>query len=529
MNSPTRDNLFSRLSWLVVVAFGFSLSLQAEVRLPKVFSDHMVLQRDKPIQVWGWASANESVNVQLGEGKVVTTKANAEGEWKVALPAMKAGGPLKMVVKGANTVTFDDVLIGEVWLCSGQSNMEMGITQTDGAEQAIADANHPQIRLLLVPNRWTPLPQSDIEATWRICSPASIKADGWGGFSACAYYFGRKLQQELNVPIGLIDSTWGGTVSQSWTPPEGFASVPELKKESDLVRLGNVSSPEHAARLEQFLKQQEDWIKGARTSLQSKTVVSSMPAFPEELKPPGQLQAATALFNGMIHPLCPYTIAGAIWYQGESNLSDGMTYGYRMHALIKGWREIWNQGEFPFYFVQIAPYNYGGRPEALPELWEGQAVALTLKNTGMAVINDIGNLGDIHPKNKRDVGERLARIALAKTYAKSGVESSGPTFKALKLEGDKLRVTFEHGDGLTTRDGKAPDWFEVIDGDRGGFVKADAIIERDSIVLSSTNALRPVATRFAWSMLAEPNLQNGAGLQPARSTREMFRIATPLK
>lgn len=489
----------------------------AEVRLPKVFSDHMVLQQGKPIQVWGWAATGETVTVQFGETKTSATP-NAKGEWKATLPAQKSGGPLKLVISGKNTITFEDVLVGEVWLCSGQSNMEMGIANCDGAETAIATANRPQIRLLAVPNRWTPLPQTDIEATWRVCSSESVKDGGWGGFSACAYYFGRKLQDELGVPVGLIDATWGGTSIQSWTPPEGFAEVPALKSEYDLVQLGDPRTTLHTDRLGNFIKDAENWLTAARGAFTEKTIVPAMPVFPEELKPPGQLQAATALFNGMIHPLCPYTIAGAIWYQGENNLNEGVKYGDRMHALIKGWRRIWGQGEFPFNFVQIAPYNYGGRAETEAELWEGQAAALSLPNTGMAVINDIGDLKDIHPRNKQDVGERLARIALAKTYGRKQLEYSGPVFKALKPEGAKLRVTFDHADGLSSRDGKPLTWFEVIDGEHGGFVPAEAKIDGNSVVLTAAAAPHPVAMRFAWSMLAEPNLMNQAGL-PASSFR----------
>ncbi|MGC3957621.1 MAG: sialate O-acetylesterase [Verrucomicrobiota bacterium] len=339
-----------------------------------------------------------------------------------------------------------------------------------------------------------------------------------GGFSACAYYFGRKLQQELNVPIGLIDATWGGTSIQSWTPPEGFAEVPALKREDDLVKLGDTRTPERAARLAGLIKDTETWLGAARQAMTDKTMVTPMPAFPEELKPPGQLQAATALFNGMIHPLCPYTIAGAIWYQGENNLNDGSVYGDRMHALIRGWRKIWALGDLPFYFVQIAPYNYGGRPEALPELWEAQAKALTLPNVGMAVVNDISDLRDIHPRNKRDVGERLARLALAKTYSRAAIVFSGPTFRSLAMEGNRLRVKFDHAEGLASRDGKPLTWYEIIDGDRGGFVTAEATIEGDAVVLSSPKVSRPVAVRYAWSMLAERNLMNGAGL-PASAFR----------
>lgn len=492
--------------WLLAVA----VSVRGEVRPHALFSDNAVLQHGAAVPVWGTAREGESVTVEF-QGQKVSTVAHS-GRWQVRLDKLTPGGPFTMTLSGDNVLRLTNMMVGEVWLCAGQSNMEMGIAQCDGAEQAIADANRPQLRLLSVPNRWTPLPQSDIETTWRVCSPTSVKEGGWGGFSACAYYFGRKLQGELGVPVGLIDATWGGTSIQSWTPLEGFAAVPELKREHELVQLGDARTPEHAARLESFLAEQERWLADARASLRSKSVLPVMPVVPEELKPPGQLQAATALFNGMINPLRPYRIAGVIWYQGENNLNDGRFYGHRMHALIKGWREVWAQGEFPFYFVQIAPYDYGGRPESLPELWQGQAMALALTNTGMAVINDIGNLRDIHPRNKIDVGERLARLALAKTYGHEGVECSGPVVRESRVEQGALRVVFDHANGLTTRDGKAPTWFEVIDAERGGFVKAEARIEGNAVVLSSSAAPRPVAARFAWSMLASPNLMNAAGL-----------------
>lgn len=505
-----------RFSWLGLLV-GLSFSASAAVRLPNVFSDHMVLQRGQPINVWGWAAPGESISVQL-DGQVVKATANAQGEWKVALPARSAGGPFKLVVQGSDQIEFDDVLVGEVWLCSGQSNMEMGIAMCEGADAAIAAANLPRLRLLMVPNRWTPLPQTNIDAAWKVCTPETIKEGGWGGFSAAAFYFGRKLQEELQVPIGLIDSTWGGTRIESWTPPEGFAAVPALREDYGKVLLADPTSVEHERQLKDFLQTTERWVTDARGALAQRGIGPTMPTFPPDLLPPHDVQQATALFNGMIAPICPFTIAGAIWYQGESNLSEGMKYADRMRALIRGWRQIWGGGEFPFNFVQIAPFNYGGRPEVEAELWEAQSASVSEPNTGMAVINDIGNLHDIHPTDKTTVGDRLARIALARTYGQSNLEYSGPVFRALKLEGNRLRVTFDHAAGLTSRDGQPLTWFEVIDADQGGFVKAEAKIEGDAVVLSAAAAPHPVAMRFAWSMLAEPNLMNGAGL-PASAFR----------
>jgi sialate O-acetylesterase len=248
-------------------------------------------------------------------------------------------------------------------------------------------------------------------------------------------------------------------------------------------------------------------------------VVPTMPVYPPELQAPHDVQNATALFNGMIHPLCPFAMRGAIWYQGESNLGDGARYEDRMKALIAGWRKLWHEGDFPFYFVQIAPYDYHGDPEAEAVLWEAQAAAQAIPNVGMAVVNDIGNLKDIHPKNKQEVGRRLALLALARTYGDEKLVCSGPTFKSMSIEGDKARVNFDHvGGGLASRDGKPLDWFEIIDADEGGFVKASAQIDGSGVVLSAPEVKHPVAMRFAWSMLAEPNLMNSEGL-PASAFR----------
>ena len=497
---------------------GFTQAARAEVRLPKVFSSHMVMQQDKPLVVWGWAEPNEKVTVTLAPS-IQQARANERGEWKAVLPAMKAGGPYNLTVSGSTKVEFEDVMVGEVWLCSGQSNMEMGIGAAKDAQAEIAAADYPGIRLLLVTKSWKPEPQSDIEGHWKVCSPKTVAEGGWGGFSACAYYFGRELHKKLGVAVGLIDSSWGGTRIEPWTPPEGFAAVPALKKEFELVELGDPRTARHQQRLEQVLKATEQWLAEARQALTKLSLVPTMPTYPAELQPPHDVQHATALYNGMIHPVQPFALRGAIWYQGESNSGEGMLYAEHMKALIGGWRQMWGEGDFPFYYVQIAPYNYGGNPEVIGEFWEAQTAAQAVPNTGMAVISDIGDLKDIHPKNKQEVGRRLALWALAKTYGQPDVVYCGPTFKAMTIEGDKLRLTFDHvGGGLASRDGQKLSWFEIIDAEEGGFVKADAQIDGSAVVLSAAEVKHPVAMRFAWSMLAEPNLMNAEGL-PANSFR----------
>ncbi len=507
------------LAALALVAGLFAPAARAEVRLPKVFSSHMVLQREMPLVIWGWAQPGESVSIELGPEKT-SAKANDRGEWKAKLPTMKAGGPYVLTVQGSSTVRFDDVMVGEVWLCSGQSNMEMGIGISRDGKNEIAAADHPGIRLLMVPNRWTPEPQIDMASgAWKVCTPKTVAEDGWGGFSAAAYYFGRELHKKLGVTIGLIDATWGGTRIESWTPPEGFALVPALKKDHELLQLSDPRTKIHQQRVEKVLKDTEQWVGSARSALKAETNVPPMPIYPADLLPPHDLQNPTALFNGMIYPIHPFTMRGAIWYQGESNSGEGMLYADRMKALIEGWRKIWNEGEFPFYYVQIAPFTYNVKPQIIGEFWEAQTAAQSVPNSGMIVINDIGDLKDIHPANKQEVGRRLALWALAKTYGEQTLVHAGPTFKGMKAEGDRLRISFENvGGGLASRDGKPLTWFEIVDADNGGFVKAEATIDGSTVLLSAPGVAHPVAMRYAWSMLAEPNLMNAEGL-PAGAFR----------
>ncbi|MBN2507357.1 MAG: 9-O-acetylesterase [Verrucomicrobia bacterium] len=501
------------------MAGGVAPAARAEVRLPHVFGDHMVLQQQQPITVWGWAQPGETVTVRFLDASRQAA-ANDRGEWRTVLGPVQAGGPHTLTVSGSSTVTCRDVWVGEVWLCSGQSNMEMGIAACKDAPQEIAAADYPRLRLLKVAKKWAPVPQHDFEGTWKVCSPKSVAEGGWGGFSASAYYFGRELHRELGVAVGLIDSSWGGTVIQTWTPPEGFAAVPALAMDYARVQLADPRTDAHQQRLQRTLDETGQWLEAARKAQADRALVPPMPTYPAELLPPRDVQHATALYNGMIHPLCPFALRGAIWYQGESNLGEGPLYTERMKALVGGWRRLWGLGDFPFYFVQVAPYNYGGNPETEAVFWEAQAAAARfIPHTGMVVINDIGNLRDIHPNNKQDVGKRLALWALAKDYARSRVVYCGPTFKAMTLEDGRIRLAFDHvGGGLASRDGKPLSWFEVIDADEGGFVKANAQIEGATVTVWAPEVKRPVAVRFAWHMLAEPNLMNAEGL-PAGAFR----------
>ncbi len=467
-----------------VVGMGFVLLIgvqpvSAKVQLPGVLGSHVVLQREKPIVVWGWAEPSEKVAVAIGSKQKENrseTKANGRGEWKVILPAMAAGGPYTLSVSGTNTITLTDVMVGEVWVCSGQSNMEMGVGLCLNAEKEVAGADYPGIRLLAIPHASAVLPQSDVESTWKVCSPATIGEGGWGGFSAACYYFGREIHKTLGVPVGLIQSTWGGSKIEPWTSLEGFAAVPALKTIYD----------------------------------QARSINSSGDINNDHGKP-------TVLYNRMIHPLTSFPIRGVLWYQGESNRFDGMLYLEKMKALIDGWRRAWNEGNFPFYYVQIVPYD---NPD-LPEFWEAQtAVQKVVPNTGMIVTLDIAyptNSGPFagHPMNKQEVGKRLALLALAKTYGQKGLVCSGPTYKSMTIEGDKIRVFFDNvGGGLVSRGGKPPGWFEIAGGGKGGFVKAEAVIDGGTVVLSAAGVKHPTAVRFAWGQTQanQSNLMNREGL-----------------
>lgn len=436
----------------------------ADVRPAAVFGDHMVLQRQKPVLIWGRAEVGEVVTVKLAGRKAQAT-AEADGLWRVELPALDAGGPHTLTIRGKNTLKFKDVLIGEVWLCSGQSNMEWPVLRTVDAKREIATARDRKIRHLKIPHRAAGAPVEDVEAAWEVCSPATV-----GRFTGCGYYMARALREALRVPIGLINASWGGTRIEPWIPPEGLATVPALADVAKQVQAAAGSKPRNH-------------------------------------------QQPVVLYNGMVHAFVGFPLRGAIWYQGESNHRDGSLYTEKKKALIGGWRALWNQGDFPFYFVQIAPFGYGREdPGILPTFWEAQAAVLdVVPNTGMVVTSDIATLNDIHPPNKQDVGKRLALLALRRTYGKDVVDS-GPTLRTFEADGATLRVAFENADGgLRTRDKKPLSHFEIA-GASTGFVPADARIDGDTVVLSAKGVPRPLAMRFAWHKLAQPNLVNAAGL-----------------
>ncbi len=656
---------------------------QGELRLPRVFDSGMVLQREMPIPVWGWAKAGEKVSVSLYAAGAtsqiagaITATADANGRWRVNLPAHKAGGPFELRVAGEEkTIKLSDVLVGEVWICSGQSNMEWPLANCVDADKEVANAKYPMIREFKIPRGQVNLsPQDDLDGKWTTCSPATAK-----GFTGAGYFFARRIHQELGVPVGLINNSWGGMTIEPFTPRDTLAKVPgigpKLADYDDAVKIAPLTKAEFEAKsaaakksLDEAMaieadeaavkkmadpnldtadwKQMKlpmDWKKSALPNYDGvvwlrKTVdipsewagkdlllqlapvdevdvtlfngvevgrtgnlkkndylkywnvarTYKVPAaavkggkaviavrcisvayagglwsekpFDMQLLPtdvpgakslslngPWQYKAihqilpapedktkkvfATTVWNAMVRPLVPFAIRGVLWYQGESNLFESATYTAKMQALIAGWRQAWGQGDFPFYYVQLAPYRYGPATQALPLQWEAQTAALSIPNTGMACTVDIGDPNNIHPKNKQAVGQRLALLALAKTYGQDKLVCSGPMYKSVEFKDGKAILTFDGvGSGLVSRDGKDLTWFTIAGDDSPTtiptsfpgttqpapkekvFIPAQAKIVGNTVVVWAEGVAKPTAVRFAWRQDAEPNLSNKEGL-----------------
>ena len=519
VNQPIIRKAFLLFFGLILLAS----YLSAEIRLPSVIGDHMVLQQNQPIKIWGWADPGEKISVALADQKSMVL-ADSGGMWQITLKPMKVGrGPLHMTISGtkSETITLNDILLGEVWVCSGQSNMEWSMLLTHSPTPEIQRADHPHIRLFHVPKRVATEPMDDVDAEWKVCSPETVRT-----FSAVAYYFGRELHTKLGIPVGLINSSWGGTRIEPWTPLSGFESVPELDHTIEEIK---VADKDYRKKVEDYLPELKTWLNAVKTALLNQKNIPVQPEVPRHSL--NNRQSPTALYNGMIHALTPFAIRGAIWYQGEANRNDGLIYAKKMEALIKGWRKAWQVGEFPFYYVQLAPFNYGYSQRddgndvpdflRLPLIWEAQLEALKIQNTGMAVITDITNLYDIHPRNKKDVGYRLALWALAKTYAKKDLVYSGPLYRSMAVEGSKIRIHFDHvGSGLTSLNHQPLSWFEIAGKDRT-FYKARAEIDGKTVLVWNERVKDPVAVRFGWHQLAVPNLGNKEGLpaSPFRTDR----------
>ncbi len=652
--------------FLVFVAL-MTLPAWSAIRLPALVGDHMVLQREAKVHVWGWAAPGEKIKVEFN-GQKKEAHTDKDGTWSVFLKPMKAGGPYDMTITGGNQIVLKDILVGEVWVASGQSNMAMMVVSSMNADKEIASANYPKIRLFTVAQNPSAKPLTNVTGAWAACTPQTAPY-----FSAVAYYFGRMLHQDLDVPVGLVNSSWGGTNAETWTPLEAFSSSPALKHFSQIL---NLSAQDEKLAIQKYQELLAEWQKAtghedpgniglgkgwaemkfnaadwkkmdipngfdaidsntdfdgivwfrkefeapkewsgrelelhlgviddfdttyingkqvghmggetvrswctprvykvpagcvtagknviavravdiymsgqmggpvtemyltpAKTTPEDKSVSLAgswqynveyrMIPKPSTLGKPlapgisGVANAPTALYNGMIHPLTPYTIRGAIWYQGESNAGSAMEYRSLLPAMIQGWRKAWGLGDFPFGIVQLANFM-GGKPEPSESGWaelrEAQMMTLRTPNTGLAVTIDIGDAGDIHPKNKQDVGKRLALWALAKVYGQN-LTFSGPIYKSMKMEGNTIRIKFHGVDGGLVAKGEKLSGFAIA-GAGKKYVWANAKIDGEDVVVWSDKVAKPVAVRYAWADNPVCNLYNKAGLPASPFTTE---------
>jgi sialate O-acetylesterase len=640
-------HLKSLISMLIIALFLNGTGLYADITLPAIFGENMVMQRDRQATLWGWADAGEKIKIECSwYQRGWETTADAGGNWKIKIDPPRADRPGQLKLTGKNTVEINNILAGEVWVCSGQSNMEWPLRAAVNAEAEIKAANYPQIRLFTVTKKTADQPQKDCTGHWTACRPETA-----ANFSAVGYFFGRHLHQELNVPIGLINTSWGGTPAQSWTSEPWLRKMADYQPALEQLKYNHANLKEVQAQFEEKNAQwQKDlikldagrsengpgweapqlddkewptvelpgdfakinlgpfdgsvwyrreinlpddwagreltlelgpiddmditWINGTKVGghetpghwqtprkykvpadavkkganviavrVLDNSGAGGFTGKPEQMRiyptdaeaqavsltgewrfkvgfnmkdqPPRPAPpllatsnpwAPTSLYNGMIAPLAPYTIAGAIWYQGESNAGQAYQYRELFPTMIRSWRDVWGQGDFPFLFVQLAPFQYG-EPLICAELREAQTMTLSLPNTGMAVTMDIGNPTDIHPRNKQDVGKRLALWALAKTYGRQDLVYSGPLYKSMQVEGDKVRLSFDHtGTGLLAKD-KPLTHFTIAGPDKK-FLPAIAQIDGETIIVQNPKIQNPVAVRYGWTNDAQPNLFN---------------------
>ena len=492
-------------SFIVAIVSSMAAA-HAEVKPSALFSDHMVLQGGTLVPIWGTATPGEKVAVTMN-GQTRSAAADAQGKWTVSLYGLKAGGPFEMTIAGDRAgdapIVVKDVLVGEVWLGSGQSNMSFTVSKAHASyagmldeAKEIAAANYPQVRMFTVKPRKSLDPQADVAGEWEVCSPAVV-----GDWSAVGYLFARDLNRALKLPVGVILSAYGASTAEAWVPRSALADDPLLQPMLDRFDAREAFFKTHPGAM-------DNQAPGAPQTLNAR------PGRPGPLRDPVQDQhQPTVLFNGMINPIIPYAIRGVIWYQGESIVGGkaGVAlYPHVMETLVEQWRERWHEGDFPFYAVQLAALKNASNN---PMVREAQAKILTLPNTGMAVTIDIGDPTNVHPKNKEPLGQRLADIALANTYGRK-IEFSGPMYASMKVQGSAVRVTFTHAKGLVAKGGPLQ-WFQVAGADRK-FVDADAKIVGDSVVVSSPQVSAPVAVRYAWDNYpSTANLYNAAGLPAA--------------
>ena len=495
-----------RLLLISLLLSASAITARANVILPDVIGDAMVLQRDRAVSVWGKADPGESVTVRFAN-QSKTAVADAEGKWIVRLSPMRASAtPATMVVEGRNKIELKEILVGEVWLVAGQSNMQRLLSETANGEQAIAGATHPLIRLFNVSRQVAFKHAPPPLGVWRACTPESVKE-----FSAAGYYFGVELEKELNVPIGLINSSYGGSQAEAWTPVEYLLASPDLKPTVDRTKIWDEERPRVRADYDEALKK---WRAEADKARAAGARPQPSPAVPDALR---EYRIASSIYDGMIAPLIPFTIRGAFWYQGESNEARAQQYGLLLPTMIKAWRERWGQGAFPFGIVQLPNYR-DPKPDPVDEPWsfirEAQRrTALTTPSTGLIITIDIGEAHDIHPKNKLDVGQRMAWWALADVY-RHRMTGSGPMLQSSKIAGAKIILTFDDaGAGLKIRDGDTLDEFAIAGADHKWVWAEAKIVSKNRVEVWSPAVSQPLAVRYAFNNNPKhPNLTNETGL-----------------
>lgn len=500
-------------SWLpAVVWISFAPSAaRADVRLPAVISDHMVLQQEVAAPIWGWADNGEEVTVAIA-GQSKSAKTGADGKWRINLDKLTTGGPHELIVKGKNTVKIADVLVGEVWLGSGQSNMAMTVSRSKDFEAEQAAANLPNIRMFRESSGAATEPQEEGSGKWEVCTPETV-----GNFSATAFFFGRELHKSLKLPVGLINSSVGGTPIEAWTSMAAQKNLAELKPL--FARWDNETAtydPDKAKA--QYEKLSAEWRVVAKKARDEGKQPPRPPQPP--VNPRKNSHHPAVLFNGKIAPLVPYAIRGAVWYQGESNANSNRAgnsaenYGLQLRTMIADWRSRWGQGDFPFAWVQLPLYK---KPQADPVEESGWAIVreqmlktLKVPNTGMAITLDLGEANDIHPKDKQGVGKRLAMWALAKVYNQKGLVPSGPLPDGYEIVGEEVVLSFRFASGLKAK-GAELKGFAIAGADQK-WLTAKARIEGDQVIVWHPDIKQPKAVRYAWADHPDANLINGASL-----------------
>jgi len=497
-------NLF-KIFIVAILLNVITLSVQAEVRLPDILGDSMVLQQNQKVPIWGFAEVGETVVVTFQRQKI-TVVTDEKGKWRVDLKPLKADfTPQTLTIEGKNKIELKNILVGEVWLVSGQSNMQWTLFQSNDGAAEVAKANHPNIRLFNVSREVAFRKKQGKLGEWKNCNPESVK-----DFSGAGYYFGVELQKTLNVPIGLINSSYGGSQAEAWTPVEYLSANPDLKATVERTKIWDEERPKVRADYDEAIKK---WREESEKQKAAGVRPSPSPGVPDALR---DYRIASSIYDGMIAPLMPFAIRGAAWYQGESNEARAEQYNILLPVMIRAWRERWEQDNFPFGIIQLPNYrSIKSEPEDAPWSFIREAerrTSLNTPNTGLIVTIDIGEANDIHPKNKLDVGKRMAVWALKDVYGRKLVDS--PKFTKAEIKGSKIILTFESvGSGLRIKDGEKLDEFAIAGADKK-FVWAEAkIIGKNKIEVWSPKIPAPLAVRYAFnSNPKHPNLTNDSGL-----------------